>query len=343
MQERSQSRQSHASSQQQMSEVAGPSLQRPSPAFRRQHSQQDSVSSDCSLPSIINGRELAEDAMLCESPGSNVPTSRYVNFSRGFSPQHQSFSTPKVLSQIMEDSPRQSKYSSKHHSLVSVKEIAASPPPPEVPAPIHAYTQSPRSTLRASRRTSGPPELSRFSFDTETSMATDVSQARRTPEAALISLPKSPRPPRPRRANTYQTTAPTSRYEPRPKVNESHSAPISSSEPRYPPELQHLRLQSPASLTALQPGQMHPAPSQASLDRVSRDCSASSSSPTTPTSPQVIREGYARNLRDRAVLERVAEYWDQRGDVQPVRRPSKKGKVLRKKSLTRAEIRSSLN
>ena len=340
MQERSHSRQSYASSQQQMSEVAGPSLQRPTPAFRRQHSQQDSGSSDYSLPSIINGRELAENAILSESPGPDVPTSRYVNFSRSLSPRHQSFSTPKVLSQIMENSPRQSKYGSKHHSLVSVKEIGASPPSPDVQAPGHAYTQSPRSTPRASRRTSGPLELSRFSFNTETSMATDLSRARRTPEVAPISLPKTPRP---GRANTYQTTAFTPTYDRRPKLNESHTDPTSSSEPRYPPELQHLRQQSPAALTTLQPGRMHPTPSQASLDRVSRDWSASSASPTTPTSPQMIREGYARNLRDRAVREQAAEYWDQRGEPRPIRRPSKKGKVLRKKSLTRAEMRSSLN
>src|SRR5437763_10838867 len=119
MQGRSQSRQSHISSQPQMDEVQSQYYPRPEPAFYDDHRRKSSTTSDYNLSSIINRRELAQDAhansLLAGESSGSPHTSRYVNFSRAFSPLHlsslRSTSTPIVLSQIVESSPC--------HSMVS--------------------------------------------------------------------------------------------------------------------------------------------------------------------------------------------------------------------------------
>lgn len=303
MQDRSQSRQSHMSSQPQMDEVQSQYHQKPEPAFHDGHIRKESAASDYSLPSIINGRELAEDAhanpwLARESSGS-PHSPRYVNFSRAFSPLRQSSlrsaSAPNVLSQIVESSPRQS-IVSKHTSVVSTREVAstrrsmvsaggvteedASAPishPPAALRPLKTARSVPDHLLK---RYSGQNRTSRFSFTTEASLSLPTVEVSRTPSVPKNShLPASPRSgPLPRRRMYPEEKIPT----PNPVRPVSGKQPVG--------EREEVDNRPPVSMK--------------------------DDSPHNPS----------------------MAYWESRSDLQPVRKLSKKGNVLRKKSIRRAEI-----
>ena len=109
LQDRSHSRLSEISGRGHASQVPGSYLTTPEPAFMSQHRHKASTGSAYSLPSIINGRELAEDARVdkvrTESPTAADRSTRHTNFSRAFSPFPWSavanMSVPSKLSQVI--------------------------------------------------------------------------------------------------------------------------------------------------------------------------------------------------------------------------------------------------
>jgi hypothetical protein len=309
MHERSQSRQSHISSQPQMDDVHSP-YQRPEPAFFNYHSHKGSAASDYSLPSIINGKELADDArMNSAQAGASLGSSnspRFVNFSRAFSPLHQSAlstSAPnKVLSQIAEASPRQSAVS-KHPSVVSMKEvvvvededISASPstlPHPPVPALRSLQTSPSPPPKPLVREYSGQNVPSRFSFTVETSLSLSTVNQSTLSVPAVSHLPASPR-----------------------------SGPL----PRWTPQLE---------------GDM---PSPNATVRSTSSAEAQHHSPVTLSEHDDDEEDNNQrsgSAKDASSNAHSVVYWNSRPDLQPVRKLGKKGNVLKKKSIRRAEITS---
>jgi hypothetical protein len=310
MQDRSQSRQSHISSQPQMDDVHSP-YQRPEPAFFNYHSHKGSAASDYSLPSIINGKELADDARMNSAQGGaslGSPNSpRYVNFSRAFSPLHQSaLSVPtpnKVLSQIAEASPRQSAVS-KHPSMVSMKEvvvvehedISAPPTLPHPPIPaLRSLQPSPSPPPKPLvRRSSSQNIPSRFSFTAETSLSLSPIDQSRTPSVPVVShLPASPR-----------------------------SGPL----PRWTPQLEGGMPSSNATVRSISSteAQRHSPEILSKYDEEEVENNNRRSSST----------------KDASSNTHSVAYWNSRPDLQPVRKLGKKGNVLKKKSIRRAEITS---
>jgi hypothetical protein len=305
MQEGPQSRQSHMSSQPQMDEVQSQYCQLPELVFYNRHAREESATSDYSLPSMINGRELAEDARVnathAGAPSGSPHGSRYINFSRALSPLHQSTlmstSAPNVLSQIVESSPRQSTVSkhpsvistrevvSKHPSMVSAREVVEEdvspsiPHLPPAPRPLQTSQSVPDHLLR---RSSGQNITSRFSFTTETSLSLSTVDLSRTHSVPNIShLPASPRSgPLPRGTKYLEGSTPTPNH--------------------------------PQSMSEKQP-----------------------SSETSELDYRV-----AGSTKDDSSHAQSMTYWESRPDLQPVRKLSKKGNVLRKKSIRRAEITS---
>lgn len=317
MQDRSQSRQSHMSSQRQMHEAYSHCYQKPEPAFHNHHARKESTTSNYSLPSIINGRELAEDARVnplraAESP-SGPHSPKHVNFSRAFSPLHQSTlrstSTPNVLSQIVESSPRHSTVSkppslisasevvSRHQGAINAKEVVRD----EVSASM-PYPTTPLRTLQASRsvpdhllqNVSGPNMRSRFSFATNTSVSLYSDDAPRTPFVFSTShLPANPR-----------------------------SGPFPQARPYGQEKI-------PVS---------PPVPSLSQMSVPSTVLSVSDKQALREKTQVENRPAEAPD-EDAADPQALA-YWRSRPDLQPVRQTSKKGNVLRKKSIRRAEIAS---
>ena len=291
IQDRSQSRQSEMSHQPQMDEVQSRYYPKPEPAFTNRHTHKESAASDYSLPSIINGRELAEDARvdpLQASMSSGSPhSSRYINFSRAFSPLHQSALTPTLapngLSQIVESSPRHSSVS-KHPSVISTREVvagdvsASTSQPALALRPLHTSRSVPDHLLR---RSSGQDTTSRFSFATETSLSLPTVDLSRADSVPYIShLPASPR-----------------------------SGP-----------LPHRR----AYLDESMPGQ-------------SGVRSVSLKQPSSETLHEVDSR-QSGSAKDPSSNSRSMAYTESRPDLHPARKLSKKGNVLRKKSIRRAEI-----
>jgi hypothetical protein len=310
MQDRSQSRQSYRSSQPQMDDIHSP-YQKPEPAFFN-HSYKGSAGSAYSLPSIINGRELADDARMNSAQAGAFLGSphhpRYVNFSRAFSPLQQSslsLSTPnKVLSQIAEASPRQSSVS-KQPSMASMREVIVvenedisapplMPPHPAVSAPQSLQTCPSPPPNPLVRRYSGQDTPSRFSFTAENSSSFATPNQSRPPSIPAVPshLPASPR-----------------------------SGPL----PRWAPQLE---------------GAMpNPSPAVRSI----------SSAEPQRHSPEILSKhddeeenSYRRSglVQDPSSNTHSLAYWKSRSDLQPVRKPGKTGNVLKKKSVRRTEIAS---
>jgi hypothetical protein len=302
-QERPQSKQSHMSGQPQMDEAHSQDYQRPEPTFYNRHAREESAASGYSLPSIINGKELAEDARVNAKPlgaSSGSPhSSRYINFSRALSPLHQSAlrstSAPNVLSQIVESSPRQSTLSkhpsvistreavSKHPSMIGAKEVvegdvsALMPHPAPALRPLQTSRSVPDNLLR---RSSGRNMTSRFSFTAETSLSLSAGDPSRTHSVPNIShLPASPR-----------------------------SGPL-------PRGREYLEESTSTSNPAQSVAEKQPSSEMNKLDHQT-----------------------AGSTQDGSSHGQSMAYWGSRPDLQPVRKPSKKGNVLRKKSIRRAEI-----
>jgi hypothetical protein len=312
--DRSQSRQSYMSSQPQMDEVHNQYYQKPEPAFANHHAHKGSVASDYSLPSIINARELADDARMNSAQAGASPNSphspRYVNFSRAFSPLHQSTlvstSAPnKVLSQIVETSPRDSA-ASKQPSMVSMREvvvienenISAPPMPPHLPLPaLRSLQPSPSPPPEPFvTRYSGQNMTSRSSFTTKTSLSLSTVDQSRTPSVPAVShLPASPR------SGPLPCWSPQP-WEGMPSLNAAVRS-VSS------PETQH--------------------PSPEILSQYDDDNKENNNPRNSST-------------KDASSNAHSVAYWRSRPDLQPVLKLSKKGNVLKKKSIQRAEIVSSV-
>ena len=304
MQGRSQSRQSHISSQPQMDEVQSQYYPRPEPAFYDDHRRKSSTTSDYNLSSIINRRELAQDAhansFLAGDSSGSPHTSRCVNFSRAFSPLHRSSlrstSAPIVLSQIVESSPRHSMVS-KPPSVISTREVVSNrrsvvgagevtgeddasvaiSRPPSALRPLH----TPRSVLDYPlTRHSGQNMSSRFSFTTETTLFPSPVEVPRT-----CSVP-----------------------------NNSHL---------------------PASPCA-GPRSENTSPKEEDMSAPNVVPSVSEESPIRET--ELVESRRSGSVKDDPPPAQSMPYWASRPDLQPVRKLSKKGNVLRKKSVRRAEI-----
>ena len=331
IQDRSQSRQSQMSSQAQMDEVQSRySYQKPKPPFYNRHVHKQSAASGYSLPSIINGKELAEDARgndleAGQRLSANPHSPRYVNFSRAFSPHHESTltsrSAPNILSQIVESSPRHSTVS-KQTSFISTRELVVAPAaaaedndiststlpqyltPPVYP-PLHTSRSVPDELLRrSSGQNMTTTSTSRFSFATETSLSFSLSTldqvVSRTPSQHLPTSPRSgplpPSQPRPPRTHLDLSKTPPSQNGSSTNVYNGSRAPVSGKQPS---------IETFGELTV--------------VDKPS--------------------SGSSRGRKARR--RQSTGYGEAQPDPQPVvvtRKPSKKGNVLRKKSLKRAEI-----
>jgi hypothetical protein len=311
-QDRSQSRQSYMSSQPQMDEAHNQYYQKPEPAFFNHHTHNESVASDYSLPSIINGRELADDARMNSAPASSsldsLHSPRYVNFSRAFSPLHQSSLMPtsapnKALSQIVEMSPRHSA-ASKQPSMMSMREAVvveneniSAPPsvPPHLPVPaLRSLQNSPSPPPEPFvRRYSSQNMTSRFSFTTKTSLSLSTVNQSRTPSVPAVShLPASP----------LSGPLPCWRPQPEEGIPSQNAAvrSISSAETQHP--------------------------SPETLSQHDDDDNKENNNPRNSST------------EDNSSNPHSVAYWRSRPDLQPVLKPGKRGNVLKKKSVRRAEI-----
>jgi hypothetical protein len=314
-QDRSQSRQSHMSSQPQMDEAHNQYYQKPEPAFFNRHAHNESVASDYSLPSIINGRELADDARTNSAQaGASLDSphsSRYVNFSRAFPPLRQSAllspSAPnKALSQIVEMSPRHSA-ASKQPSMISMSEVVVvenenilAPPsvPPHLPVPaLRSLQNSPSPPPKPFvRRYSGQNMTSRLPSTTKTSLSLSTVDQSRTPSVpAVAHLPDSPR------------SGPLPYWRPQP--GEGMPGPNVVVRSVSSAETQH--------------------PSPETLSRHHDDGEDDDDNNNNPRNSST--EDVSSNAHSVA-------YWRSRPDLQSALKPSKKGNVLKKKSIRRAEI-----
>lgn len=305
MQDRSQSRQSYISSQPQMGEVQSQYYHKPEPAFCNGHIRKESTASDYSLPSIINGKELAEDARAhplpaVESSGS-PHGSRYVNFSRAFSPLQQSSlrstSAPNILSQIVESSPRHSTVSkppsvastreavSKRRSMMSAGEVTeedASVPISHPPAALRPLQTAPSVPDHLLETYSAQNMVSRFSFTTETSLSLSTAERSRS-----HSVP----------SNSHLPASPRSGPCPHGKLCPPEDVPT---------------LNSVRCASEKQPG----------------------------GEIEELDDSPPGSMRDDSPNPQSMVYWESRPDLQPVRKLRKKGNVLRKKSIRRAEVAS---
>ena len=368
IQDRSQSRQSQISNQPQMDDVTTTMLRRPEPAFHDHHKHKESITSDCSLPSIINGKELAEDARRYNrphrsptSPTSPRNSSGYVNFSRAFSPLNQSTvmspSTPKVLSQIIETSPRQSMVS-KRQSTIIVTEVPQSPTYPFQSEQAAMPLRNSRSVPTHVSRTPSVHEVaSRFSFTTDTSVSLQSTPqpVRSTRSLRSVSSERDTRHAHrvnEQHASSYATRPSRTRSVP----NMTQPPPYTSQRSRpHPQNMNTSRLTNGPSVWGSQRSneriremnKRYSNDHEESTERL-RELTTLYSNEQSRTSAS---DRYSNEQQRPSVSNRYSDdqqrassqtnsvgYWEQRPDLVPVRAPSKKGNVLRKKSLKRAEV-----
>ncbi len=369
VQDRSQSRQSQRSDQPQMEDMTTSMLRRPEPAFHGHHEHKESMASDYSLPSIINGKELAEDA--CRYDGSQrsptsptSPTSPrnsigYVNFSRAFSPLNQSTvmspNTSKVLSQIIETSPRHS-MDSKPESTISVTELPQTPTFPLLPEKAAMPLRSSHSVPRHITRTPSVHEVdSRFSFTTDTSVSLSSPPQPARSTRSLRSVPSERDTRQALRSNEHNASS----YATRP--SRTRSVPDMTQPPPYQksrPHPQNMNTSRPQNAPSVWGSQRSNERIREMNKRYSNDHEESTERLREMTtrysnerSRPAVSDRYSIDQQRPSVSDRYSGdqqrpsskthsvgYWEQRPDLVPVRTPSKKGNVLRKKSLKRAEV-----
>ena len=311
LQDRAQSEQSHVLGDEPRSTATSP-LERTQPSPVRHHTRHASATSGCSSPSIIDGRELAEDAEAAEEKTTLTanPTTapNFINFSRCFSPT--GHPTPSdlecnVLPQIVEAPPTQPR-TSPHGDEFSLATASFRPPPQPL------SRQPPLTPLRGSHTSRSLNEADRMlrassGHSVTTWMASEVHSD---------SLPHSTDDiTRPRSTPNMRHHSPARKSHPRPLPPDLTASLADDSISSNPPPIR------PASV-------MEKRKSRETIVQVSRMSSYAFRVPDSPPSP-------------RAAGESVA-YWEQRPDAVPVRTPSKKGNVLRKKSLVRAAAVSSV-
>jgi hypothetical protein len=239
---------------------------------------------------------------------------RTTNFSRpalGMRPSA-AVSVTSSLPQIMEASPHQSMISSRQskQSVFSEKASVIVSDVPHSPASLTGFGS--RSNADISSTMSREP-----SFEHHPAVNRQRSQARtpqpspRTKSSRAKSLPRSPRP-----ADGFEST-PTSR---RPSTNRPTEIRVDiTPQPDSRRSLPHSPRRSSSTLNSKR-SSTYRGPGDA--DNTTGQLSSASFQALPQLSPTT-SHGQA--------------YWESRQDLQPVRRKSQKGKVLRKKSLQRAE------
>lgn len=257
--------------------------------------------------------------------------SRTTNFSRPGLGIH-SPSIASSLPQIVEASPHQSMISSRQskQSLVSDKT-------PSIAVSELGVPHSPASMTGFGSRTNSHADISSTiseepPFDHHPAVNRQRSQARvpRPPQTSKTprsrSLPRSPRP----ADNGFEQTVPPISKRPsaiqtdrRPSMNQP-SGSTSTNQPDRRPSLPLSPRRSTSTLNS-RTSSNYRGPGDA--DHITGQLSNASVQALPPLNP----------------TDHSQAYWESRQDLQPVRRKSQKGNVLRKKSLQRAERTSWVN
>lgn len=272
------------------------------------------------------------DAMSEKPPAYTFPTrpalahraSRTTNFSR---PAFATSPSIASLPQIIEASPHQSMISSRQ-SKQSLSEKAISVTHSELGAP-----HSPASIIGfGSRANSHADVSSTISEEPESSSAMTRQRSQsRIPRPTQTNIPRSrslPRSPRPA----------DNGFEPVPSVS------------RRPAAIQTNVAERRSSNQLGRPTSTHQPDRRPSLPQSPRRSSSTLNSRNSYRSPGDADHvtGQLSNASVQALpqmnpADHSQEYWESRHDLQPVRRKSQKGNVLRKKSLKRAERTSMVN
>ena len=359
-------------------ETTSEMLAKPEPAFTFGHLPRESASSGVSLPSILGARELAEDAMtrlapekLQESPS---PESKpgYTNFSRSMphrSPlakQYQaSIMTNPHLSRISEHSGRASTVSHKSYNPDGIRTSAL--PPPAIPALDEERPSTMQSQHSQQSKSSSAlgQDLEPPGFPTRDAVRDSSHTLDSESEAALgFSWPAVP-PTRDSQASfdrrhpvqvmgnvdsSYAWMPPSRLYV---GAGEgSHSAPDLTRGPLKPPlESTVSHNSGPAAHTLVRQPSQPASPASPTSPYPSFDESLSGVTSSlgyrqpqdnrlsrNQASPPPIAELPSLPKR----MSVIAPNTSSMSDATVVRAPSRKGNVLRKKSIKKAEVTSKL-
>jgi hypothetical protein len=253
----------------------------------------------------------SKPALAHQSPHQSPRTTNFSRPALGMRPSAAA-SVTSSLPQIIEASPHQSMISSRQskQSVFSEKASAIVSDVPHSPASLTGFGS--RSNAEISSTMSREP-----SFEHHPAVNKQLSQARIPRPSPSInssrakSLPRSPRP-----ADGFES-APTSR---RPSTNRPTEIRIDvTPEPDRRPSLPHSPRRSSSTLNSKR-SSTYRGPGDA--DNTTGQLSTASLQALPQLSP---------------TTNHSQAYWESRQDLQPVRRKSQKGNVLRKKSLLRAE------
>lgn len=244
-------------------------------------------------------------------PPSAHRSSRTTNFSRpalGTRPSAAA-SITSSLPQIMEASPHQSMISSRQskQSVFSEKASVVVSEVPHSPASLTGFGS--RSNADISSTMSREPSFEHLT----TRQRSQIRTSRPTPTLSTRSrsLPRSPRP-----ADDFESLPPASR---RPSKNRPSEIRVEITQPERRPSLPRSPRRSTSTLNSKH-SSTYRGPGDA--DHATGQLSNASIQALPQLSP---------------TTDQSQAYWESRADLQPVRRKSQKGNVLRKKSLQRAE------
>ena len=294
LQDRSQSRQSEMSNHGHPHQIIRYAISTPEPSLWSHDRRKEPVVSVATSPSIASGIESPNYLSTNESkdrrPYASVRSSKYVNFSRSFTPSQQSIlssaSAPSLLPRIVEASPRHS-ITSKHPSLRSIEAVQQ----------IQAINEPPTARL-------APPPPLHSSYSTS-----DLPSENPPPRRNVTSWISSPT--ASSLANQSSTTLPT------------------------PPSMPDISNQFMLRLPQLPPASEHV------VDNFALAPATPSTKTTRVQLPDSMNDGADPQINSSGARPGGSDamfYWHSRSDLRPVRSPSRKGNVLRKKSLRRAEV-----
>ena len=325
----------HSRSNSQMSQVKGSTRQTPEPTLTGDTPRKHAPSPLRSAASFDSMSEKPPAYTFPSRPALAHRPSRTTNFSR----PALGMASPSVagLPEIAEASPHQSMISSRQskQSLFSEK----------APSVVHSELGAPRSpasmTGFGSRTTSHVDVSSTISeeppFDHHRAVIRQRSQTRiprpaQTNPSRSRSLPRSPRP----ADNGFEQTVPPSKR----TVPDGHtSTTLPERNTSTKPSISH-----PQRTSSNQPDRRPSLPP--SLRRSSSTLNSRNSYRAPGDADHVtgqLSDASVQALPPMNTTDHTQAYWESRQDLQPVRRKSQKGNVLRKKSLQRAERTSMVN
>ena len=336
----------HSRSNSQMSQVKGSARQTPEPTLTGDTPRKHAPSPLRSAASF--------DSMSEKPPAYSFPTrpalahrpSRTTNFSR----PALGMASPSVagLPEIAEASPHQSMISSRQSKQSLFSEKAPSVVHSELGAP-----RSPASMTGFGSRTTSHADVSTIveepPFDHHRAVIRQRSQTRiprpaQTNPSRSRSLPRSPRP----ADNGFEQTVPPSK---KPAVQSEKNTPTvqperntSNVQPERKPPTAHPQRTSSNQTSSTQPDRRPSLPQ--SLRRSSSTLNSRNSYRAPGDADHItgqLSNASVQALPQMNTTDHTQAYWESRQDLQPVRRKSQKGKVLRKKSLQRAERTSMVN